>query len=199
MLRPNHHGTPNGAGPYGALLVIPCTTFHKHIERIDTLIANTSTSIPWENWGMRSRILVHAEILVAYHAQEYYGQPPKFVFSFGFRLTFSRSSSSDGCPCLVILDANALARLHPPHPGCVRQEALTSVEKTDGPGVSSNMKTTHPCSYYFGPHFSDLWHTLAITQNASGYAVLVSLLSSLLSATNYLRWTFGIDAARPRI
>lgn len=172
VLRPNHHGTPNGTGPYGALLVIPCITFHKHIERIRVDAANIRTPIPWEDWGMCGSVLVPDESLVA---QQHYGQPTKFVFPFGSRVTFSRSSSLDGGPRLVTLDTNPLAKLHPPHPGCTRRDALTSVEKTNECGVSSSLKTTHPCSYYFGPHFSDVQHTLAITQNASGYGVLVSL------------------------
>ena len=178
MLRPNHHDTPTWAGAwYNALLVIPCATFHKHIKPVDAMGA--PTPIPWESWGLRGSVLIRDQGFADQNSSRgHYWQQPQFVFPFGSRLTFfARLSASDRDPRLVTLDTNPLSKLHPPHPGCTRQDRLAWVEKLDERGQSSNLKTTHPRSYYFGPTFPDVKHAMAITQNASGYAVLVSLHS----------------------
>ena len=62
-----------------------------------------------------------------------------------------------------------------PHAGCARRDTLASVDSnTSGPGLSSSLRTTHP-RCYFGDSSHDVQQVMAITQNAGGYAILVSL------------------------
>lgn len=175
-----HRGIRSYIHSDSALLVIPCTTFHKYIGVNTT---NIQTPIPWEIWGRRGSVLIQDQ------HQRSNNPTPSIAFPCGSRLTFfSHRFSSDGGLRPITLDTNPLAKLHPPHPGCTRRNELPGVEKLNIPGISSSLKTTHcPRSYYLGPHIpqADARHALTITQNASGYAILVGIPSGLLPTTNH--------------
>ena len=195
VLQPNHRYTPSQPSTErDALLVVPCTTFRKHLMDVATMGRNPAADLPisWGDWGLRGSVLIRE--VFANPAPSSYGpgQWPlsKLVFPFGSRLTFflSESSASDISPRLVTVDVNQLSKFHPPHRDCTRRAALANVQKigkTDERSVSSSLNTTYPRSYYLGPAFDDVQHAIAITQNSSGYAILVSaLFSDLLPKTS---------------
>ena len=167
---------------HNMLLMIPCTTFHEQIKRASSTQDSDSTpasSIPWEEWGLRGSVLIRQDNFENTQRTGNWLSPS--VFPYGSRLSFFAPSSGGGSssPQLVTLDANPLSKLHPPHPGCTRRDALASVEKSSDRGLSSILKTTHPRTYYFRPSFPDFDQAFGISQSASGYVVFVSPAISL--------------------
>ncbi|KAM5540645.1 hypothetical protein V8D89_005676, partial [Ganoderma adspersum] len=120
------------------LLIIPCTIFHEQIKLASsTQDLTPAPSIPWEDWGLRGSVLIRQDD--SENTQRTHNWLPPFVCPYGSRLTFFAPSSDDphGNPRLVTLDVNPLSKLHPPHPGCARRDALASAEKSSDRGLSS--------------------------------------------------------------